>query len=167
LRQSLEARGVTITVLAPRAGWSIPKKYEGSRDPDVLADRSFRDIRPGDFDAIVFIPAGRPEFLAKSPFADIVRQRLQEQIDHGVCIATVQNSVAVLADHGFLKGQRAAAQEWITRAEWFDHGDVIWDTASPVVASGRDGRLLSARSFMDADALVDRLLRTIGKTAKR
>ena len=167
MRRLLEDRGVAITVESSREGIATPKKYEGSRDPDVPVERILKDVRPGDFDALVFLPGGQPDFLARSAYTATVRKCLKEQIDHGVCIVALQGAVAVLADHGFLKGQRAAAQEWITTAEWFDHEGVIWETFVPVVASGPQGRLLTARSFMDAEALVSQLMQTIAKTPKR
>jgi serine/threonine protein kinase/putative intracellular protease/amidase len=167
VRQALETRGAAVTVVSSEAGWATPKKSPDGRDPDVLAERGLDELRPGDFDALVFIPAGRPDFLAKSPLGDTVRQRLREQYEHGVCIATIQNSVAILADHGLLNGQRAAAQRWITTSEWFDHGGAIWDTDAAVVASGRDGRLLTANNFHEAENLVDLLLQTIERTRPR
>ena len=167
MRQLLQARGVVITVLSSRTGTATPKQFESRHIDDVPVDRSLADIRPGDFEALIFISGGSPDFLARSPLGETVRQRLQEQLDHGTYLAALQNAVAIFADHGLLNGQSAAAQDWITKATWFDHGGVLWDTLSPIVASGPEGRLLTARTSANADLLVTLLLDAIDKKRKR
>lgn len=167
MRRALESRDAQVTVVSSYRGSATPLGSQPGDGQDVPVDRKLADVKPGDFDAIVILPAGRPDFLKRGSDGATMGRLLKLQDDHGVCIAAIQNAVAVLAENGLLKGQRAAAQFWITQADWFDHGEAIWVPQSSVIVSGRDNRLFTANNFNDAEELADRMLKTIAKKAKR
>ncbi len=161
LRREFDARGIPVVLVSSQRGWATPKGSEVGGEHDAWVDLAIADIRPGQFDAIVIIPAGQSEFVSDAAFRELTLQRLREQYDRGTCLATIGNSVILLAEYGFLNGQKAIAQDWIRNQERIKKLNVNWTTSERVVSSGKQGRLITAHDFNNAPELVDRILKTI------
>lgn len=167
LREVLERRNVLITVVSTKVGWvsaDPTNKWTNEKPPaDVFSELTIGEVRPSDFDAVVFVPANYAEYLDGSDDKSIeptTRRVLKDLIDAKVVVGTVGNAGAVLAFHGLLHGLKATGNEGFLRKDQFqDAAD--WDFSQEVIASGPGGRLITARSVGSIDLFAERLLETV------
>ena len=152
LKDSLEREGTEVTVVSSRVG---PVTSEPTVQPDqeileVQAEIAFGEIRPGDFDAVVFIPSSNTEFIhdpAATPAENQASQNnysrvVRELVEADVCLAALGNAVNLLARYRILDGHEATGPDWV--AEQADYVSVKWDTTQSVVASGPNGQFVTA-----------------------
>lgn len=162
MRRELESRGATISVISSQRGWAVPRGSTIGADDNFWVDQGIADIRPGQFDAIVVIPASQSEFISDQQIRAVALRQLREQYDRGVCLASIGNAVILLAEYGFLEGQPAIAQDWIQSLPRIKDRNILWTTNSErVVAAGPSKRLITAHDVNNAPALTERLWQTL------
>ena len=161
MRRELESHGAAISVVSSQRGWAVLKGSTIGREDNFRVDLGIEDIRPGQFDAIVIIPASASEIMSDQQLRKVSRQKLQEQYDQGVCLASVGNAVILLAEYGFLEGQPAIAPDWVRRLPQIKNLNINWSTAERVVSAGKEGRLITAHDASNAPILTERILQTI------
>ncbi|MFM9966494.1 MAG: protein kinase domain-containing protein [Planctomycetaceae bacterium] len=162
VRRELESRSAAITVVSSERGWATPRGGVVGGEGDIRAELGIADVRPGQFEAIVIIPAGQSEFMSDQRLLEATRLWLQAEYDRGVPLASISNSVILLAEYGFLDGQPAISQNWIQALPRIKNRNILWTTNSErVVSGGKAGRLLTAHDASNAPALVEQLWRTL------
>lgn len=162
VRRELESRGAAISVVSSQRGWAIPKGDVEGGEGNIWAAFGISEVRPRQFDAIVVIPAEPSESSENQRLLDKARSWLQSEYDRGACLASLGNSVALLAEFGFLDGQPAVAQNWIQSQPRIKDRNILWTTNSErVVAAGPTKRLFTAHDFNNAPALIERLWQTL------
>ena len=173
VRTALERCGTAVTVVSSRIGpvTSDAKLELSQRSQELQAEAAFGDIRPGDFDAVVFVPSSNSEFLHEpdvAPAAALATQRttlrvLTELSKFKVCLAAIGNAVFVLARYRVLDGHAATGPEWtVARSEF---GTVKWDASQPVVTSGPDGQFVTAFNIQSATSFVEHIHASARKRA--
>ena len=158
VREALEQHGASITVVSSRVG---PVTSDSTYEPiaEVQAQVAFDDVRPRDFDAVVFLPSSNSEFLYDPDAAFAAQQAtyrvLTELRDANVCLAAIGNAVFVLARYRMLDGHEAIGAEWITART--ELATVKWDTSQRVVASGPDGQFVTAYNAQAATPFAEQV----------
>ncbi len=175
VRETLERLGTTITVVSSRVGpVTSEAKYEASQAAqEVQAEVAFGDVRPGDFDAVVFIPSSSSEFLYEPDAAFAVQQSAQQTTyrvltelrDANVCLAAIGHAVFVLARYRMLDGQEAIGAKWITTRT--ELATVKWDESRRVVASGPDGQFVTAYNAQVATPFAEQVHTSAKKRVPR
>ncbi len=165
IRAALERLGSEITVVSSRVGpvTSDAKQELNLVAQEVEATVAFGNIRPSDFDAIVFIPSSNSEFLYASNASPNAQQAAQQTTyrvltelrEANVCLAAIGNAVFVLARYRALDNHEASGAEWITART--ELAAVKWDVSRRVVASGPDGQFVTAHSTQVAASFAEQV----------
>ena len=166
MRREFETREIRFTIVSSERGAATPRGSPIGSDDDVPVDLSLFDIKPGQFDAIIIIPAGQSEFN-QEPLFSRSREKITELYKAGTCIAGMGASVILLAEYDLLTDQPAVGQSWLRAMPRMQRHNIQWDTQARVVSAGSDGRLFTAHDFGGAAELVERILETIQRRKGR
>lgn len=160
VRRILEKGGVKVTVISSVRG-------EVRHDPDgggsdVAVDQLLNDVNPEDFDAVV-VAGGRGvgEYLSSSPSGPSARRLMDEMWKRGKYVTALCMGTGVLNDMGFFKNKSVTAPSW-ARRKIQEMGGILVDEAVVV-----DDRLITGRSFEDAERFAETLLDTLRKKTSR
>lgn len=170
VRETLERLGTTITVVSSRVGpVTSEAKYEANQEAqEVQAEVAFGDVRPGDFDAVVFVSSSHMEFLYDPEDVIAARQTtfrvLNELRESNVCLAAMGNAISVLAHYRVLDGHEAAGMEWLTTKT--ELATVKWNASQPVVSGGPDGQFVTAQNARSATPFAEQVHASAKKRAR-
>ena len=98
-RLALERGGHTIRVASIRKG-----NCPGSRGGSAKAELALADVKPADYDGVIFVGGGGSKLLWDNPEAGAVASEMnrRKKVVAAICLAPV-----ILANAGVLRGKRA------------------------------------------------------------
>ena len=129
---------------------------DGSAGPAVNADLLFDQVKPSDYDAIVFCGGdGVQEFVGKGPQAEVARRLIRKMLDSQKLVTGLCKGPVVLADAGILQGLPATC--WPQAADLLRQQGVDWVDDSVVVS----GNIITGRAPQDAHAFANVLVKQL------
>ncbi|BCB95588.1 glutamine amidotransferase [Dissulfurispira thermophila] len=143
----LKEEGIVVDIASIRKG-----KIKGKHGYEVEANKSFKEINPGEYD-ILLLPGGKaPEVIRKEKEAlDIARHFF----DKNKPVAAICHGPQILISAGLLKGRHAACYR--TVADELKASGAIYEDREVVV----DGNLITSRQPLDLPAFLREIMRKL------
>jgi protease I len=144
----LREAGAKVSIVGPEAGKDYPSKL----GYPAKSDKSIKDVKPDDFDAVV-IPGGfAPDFLRRT---EAIIRFVSDMAEQGKVVAAICHGPWVLCSTQALKGKKATCFFAIK-------DDVINAGAKYVDAEVvRDGNLITSRKPDDLPAFLTVIMQAI------
>lgn len=158
VRARLIELGATVTTMARTRGPCLLTQGSAGTPPD--ADLAFAEVRPEDYDAILFPGQQVFDFLQfgenRRQIERITRSlHASQKVIGGICVGQL-----VLIRLDLLNGRTAALPDDLVRPRFDNFGNVTWDSRRRVVT---DGNLVTASGSRDARAFAEAVLAAIPK----
>jgi protease I len=146
-KQYLEARGAEVTVIGMER-----QSYTGKKGASLAADRTFAEVRPAQFDALVIPGGGAPENLR---IEDAAVAFTRDFVESGKPVASICHGPQLLISAEVLRGRTTTCVKKI-RDDVRNAGAHYVDEA--VVA---DGNLISSRTPADLPQFNEAIARAL------
>jgi putative intracellular protease/amidase len=160
VREILEHAQIKVEVASSALTPALPSDRKKD-DPPVQPDRLLDDARVADYDAVVFvgIAAGSPcEFVRPGAKAKVAKKFCEDMAAAGKYVTALCRGVAVLADAGMLKGQRATySPQWFKEAPLLEK-QADWRPDEKVVPSGK---IITCRDWFAATEFAEKLVEVL------
>jgi len=131
-KEAFEKEGATVQVASMSAGTA-----ESEQGKTIKVDFSVDEVRPDNFDAVVFVGGpGMRSMVAEPSFVDLAR----DFHDSGKLTAAICSAPVILANAGILTGKRATVHESgqteLEENGVFFTGEAVTSTDNVITANG-------------------------------
>jgi protease I len=162
VRQTLSKSGIKVQVASSQP---LARYDRGGKGEDVTPDLLLRDVKPEDFDAVVFIGGqGAQEYKVDTEVGRGARDLINTMLKQDKYVAALCMAPGVLSHWGALRGHEATC---FAGAGGFQNLPKILETEGkatfvnkPVVVSGK---IITGRDPQSATAFAEELLRQLRK----
>jgi len=148
VKEALISAGIGCAVASSSVG-----EASGVFGTKVLCDKKIADVRPSDYDAVIFIGGPGAEVLFNDPAA----QKLAvDTVSSGGLLGAICIAPVILANAGVLKGRKATV--FPGEEQYLLSGGAVY-TGSSVE---KDGKIITADGPASAQAFAQTIVKTLG-----